>query len=324
VDGAEELLGDCPVDRPLLSIAIPTFRRPEFLLEAVVSALGQKFDYPFEVIVVDNDPASNGHRLLLDAVPNLLSAPFRYLRNRRNIGEFPNFNRCVEEARGEWVTILHDDDLLHPSWAREMFAVLGTRPSIDGLICDRANLDQRATPVGEGRLKSIARRAVRFLRFGFGQTRRIDARKLFWECPGNTVGFVCRKRDLQAVGGFRADEHPSADHFFYLRFGKRFRLLQFKKTLVSIRIADNSLLAPETHFALARRNHEIRSACIAAGVPRWWARLLPLLTARQVVAMSGFYRVPVTPAQVGRMLGIRVVRDRPLLLWTLRALCRGF
>lgn len=323
-DEPEEVFAGRSVEKPFLSIVIPTHQRPELLREAVACALGQEFDRPFEVIVVDDDPTSLGHELLMTALPQLRNAPLRYLRNRRNIGMFNNINRGIVEARGEWVTILHDDDLLDRSWAREMFAVLNARPDIDGLMCRRANLDQRSAPVGESWLKSMARRAVYLGHFGFSDTRRIDARKLFWEWPGNTVGFVARRRDFKAAGSFNADEHPCSDHFFYLRFSEQFRLHEYCKALVSIRIADNSLLRRETHLACAYRNQEVRFACIAAGAPRWGARLLPLLTTRQVVAMSHFYQVPVTPKEICQMLGLPVVRDRPLLLWIIRAACGGF
>lgn len=40
---------------PLVSIMIPTCRRPSQLREAIVSALAQDTDIPYEVVVVDND-----------------------------------------------------------------------------------------------------------------------------------------------------------------------------------------------------------------------------------------------------------------------------
>jgi hypothetical protein len=43
-------------DHPLITIAIPTYKRPLLLQEAVKSALSQITNVPFEVIVIDNDP----------------------------------------------------------------------------------------------------------------------------------------------------------------------------------------------------------------------------------------------------------------------------
>ena len=45
---------------PAITIAIPTFRRPDLLREAISSALSQRTDCPYEVIVVDNDTDREG------------------------------------------------------------------------------------------------------------------------------------------------------------------------------------------------------------------------------------------------------------------------
>ena len=45
---------------PRLSITIPTFRRPELLLETVASAVHQITDIPYEIVIVDNDSSGEG------------------------------------------------------------------------------------------------------------------------------------------------------------------------------------------------------------------------------------------------------------------------
>jgi glycosyltransferase involved in cell wall biosynthesis len=129
----------------LVTIAIPTFRRPETLVEAVGSALSQRFGEPFEIIVADNDPASRDAERLLGALPQLADANFRYLVNRENVGMYGNHNICLLAARGEWVTILHDDDLLDPDFLSTMFKELRARPDTDGLVCRKRFLDQRGS-----------------------------------------------------------------------------------------------------------------------------------------------------------------------------------
>jgi cellulose synthase/poly-beta-1,6-N-acetylglucosamine synthase-like glycosyltransferase len=44
---------------PLITIAIPTYKRPDLLEEAINSALNQIDFIDYEVIVVDNDPDSD-------------------------------------------------------------------------------------------------------------------------------------------------------------------------------------------------------------------------------------------------------------------------
>jgi hypothetical protein len=57
-EGVNSLLikGDISSVAPAVTIAIPTYKRPEFIKCAIDSALSQeKFDN-YEVVVVDNDP----------------------------------------------------------------------------------------------------------------------------------------------------------------------------------------------------------------------------------------------------------------------------
>lgn len=325
VQSEEMFAGDAAHERPLLTIAIPTYRRHDLLHEAVRSALEQDLDQPFEVVVVDNDPASNGHELLLAALPQALRANFRYLRNRENLGMYGNTNRCVEVAKGEWLSILHDDDLLDPSFAREMLGELAADPRIDGIVCQKRGLDHRETPFRESGLKSFARRGLETYRFHGGSVRRISGRKLFWGCiTGNTVGFICRTRDAKAIGGFYPEEHPSCDYFFYARFAERFRLVESRKVLGTIRIAVNTLMGKETQITCLQRGFELQQAYAGSVLPKFWRRLSPLLMARQLSNTVAVWRSDLSRQELGARLGIRVPRDRPLILFAIRAVLRGF
>lgn len=325
VSSEETATGKRAHEQPVLTIAIPTYRRHELLHESVRSALRQDLAEPFEVVVLDNDPGSNGHELLLAAVPEASQGNFRYLRNRQNLGMYGNTNRCVEVARGEWLSILHDDDLLDPSFAREMLGEVRADPRIDGIVCQKRPLDHRDTPFREQHSKSMARRWLQFYRFGGGPTRHIDSRKLFWGCvTGNTVGFICRTQDVRAIGGFYPEEHPSCDYFFYARFAERYRLVESVKVLATIRIAVNTLMGKETQISCLQRGFELQQAYAGSVLPRFWRKLSPLLVAHQTKNTAAVWQSDLSREEVGHRLGIRVPADRPLILFTVRALLRGF
>ena len=309
---------------PTLSIVIPTFQRPAFLAEAVKSAMAQDHGGLFEVVVIDDDPLSDGHERLRAAMPDVGAAGFRYLRNRRNLGMYPNINRCVSAARGSWLTILHDDDLLDPDFARRMFRQLAARPDLDGLVCRKRLRDHRAVPFTERGAKRAARRLLDLCRFRGRAVRRITARKLFWGCiVGNTVGFLCRTADVRNLGGFLPEEHPSSDYFFYARFAERFALAETCNVLATIRIADNSLMRPETQLACLRRGYELQQAYVGTVAPRWWRRVSPLLMAWQIANTSRVWRSDLTRAETIAAIGIETPRNRPLLLLIARAMMRG-
>lgn len=313
-------------DPPLLTIAIPTYRRPDTLAEAVQSALSQDMDQPFEVVVVDNDPESAGHEALQAAVPAIVGANVRYLRNRRNLGMCGNSNRCVEMARGEWITILHDDDLVDPEFGRTMLAELSADGArFDGLVSRKRLLDQREVRYSFGRIKAALYKARDDYQFRGRSHRIIDARKLFWGCViGNTVGFICRTSHIRAIGGFYPEESPSWDYFFYARFAERWRLGESRRVLATIRAAVNSLTSRHVQLACFRQGYDLQRAYAGTVLPRYWARLSPWIMARQVSVTSSFWHSNITKEEAEEAVGISIPRDRPRLLYLARLVLNGF
>jgi len=313
-------------EAPLVTIAVPTFQRAALLTETIRSALAQDFIGTVEVLVVDNDPASS-ERALLERVPEIRTANLRYVVNERNIGMFGNWNRCIELARGAWITILNDDDLIDPNYLTQMFAAIRGNPAIDGIICRKRFLDQRpAAPSRDrGRLKQLAARAWLGLRFQTRPARPIGFNKLYWGgMLGNSAGFLFRPEQARRIGGFYPEEFPGADHWFYIRFTKLFRLWQHRAVAASIRIANNESAKPTTLEGFVLDFHRMQVILAGSEVPSWWLRLAPLMHARHLVEIRQFWRKEFDTTDVERKLGIKLTRDRPWLLWSIRALLRGY
>lgn len=111
------LCGDpSAVDRPWISIIVPTFQRRQLLEEALRSVLRQEDPgFSWECIVADNTPLDeHGRTPALDVVEKLADHRILYYQNSQNLGPGYNWNRGVELSRGEWVSFLHDDDVLYP------------------------------------------------------------------------------------------------------------------------------------------------------------------------------------------------------------------
>ena len=95
-------------EAPLVSILIPAYHE-RFFDEALASARAQT--YPrVEIVVRDDSPGDGIERKVREAG----DARVRYLRNPRRLGFHGNFTACFEEARGEYVKFLNDDDCLLP------------------------------------------------------------------------------------------------------------------------------------------------------------------------------------------------------------------
>lgn len=93
---------------PLVSIVIPAFN-PRFFSQALESSLAQTYEN-VEIVICD-DSSSDEIRDIVESFADPVH-PVRYLRNPKRLGLQKNLLRCVEEARGEFIKVLCDDDRL--------------------------------------------------------------------------------------------------------------------------------------------------------------------------------------------------------------------
>jgi glycosyltransferase involved in cell wall biosynthesis len=124
----------------LISICIPTFRRPELLLEAVNSCLQQT--YPnIQIIICDDSPDDNSENIIKG-----LGSPrkIKYFRNSPSLGQARNVNKLFEYAEGEYLVLLHDDDLLLPNAVKSMLQCLQENPDIDACFGKQQIIDLRS------------------------------------------------------------------------------------------------------------------------------------------------------------------------------------
>src|SRR5262245_32164305 len=96
--------------RPRFSIVIPTRDRAHTLEYAIRTCLAQTFD-DFEVVVCDNcsSPATR------DAVERCCNPKVKYIRSEKPLAMSDNWDLALSHARGEYLTVIGDDDglLLH-------------------------------------------------------------------------------------------------------------------------------------------------------------------------------------------------------------------
>jgi succinoglycan biosynthesis protein ExoM len=145
-----------PARLPLISVCICTYRRPEMLSRLLVELAKQQSggNFTFEIVVTDNDDSGSG-KATTEAFAKMAAVPVRYgLEPRKNIS-FAR-NRCLKEARGDFIAFIDDDEFPAPGWLahlhktcmdRGVSGVLGpVRPHFDtpppqwilkGRFCER-------------------------------------------------------------------------------------------------------------------------------------------------------------------------------------------
>lgn len=138
---------------PLISVIVPTQNRPALLDEAIQSLMSQT-QPPAEVIVVDDasTPAVDGRTLVAKFGPKV-----KVLRNEVARGLAYSRNRGVEEATGDFVTHLDDDDLLAPEALAEAHAVLSHDPGLDLVFLGVEGFGPRAEHFNRAQPDAVAR-----------------------------------------------------------------------------------------------------------------------------------------------------------------------
>ena len=92
----------------LLSICIPTYNRPESLVNCLNSLASQRKNF-FEVCISDNCSNTNIYKLVK---PFKKKLKIKFNRNKKNLGFAVNLLKVSSMATGEFIWFIGDDDLL--------------------------------------------------------------------------------------------------------------------------------------------------------------------------------------------------------------------
>ena len=108
------------------TIGIPVFERIFGFEDALKSAL--LVDNCTEILVIDDN---SSHAKFEEICSSFNDSRVRYLRNKVNIGLFGNWNKCVQLAKGEYISILCSDDLIESNAFDLFIKASKTNPNID-------------------------------------------------------------------------------------------------------------------------------------------------------------------------------------------------
>jgi abequosyltransferase len=113
-------------EKPLLTIAIPTYNRSVFLAQSLKVLLPQlSGETRVELLISDNSSPDDTPAVVQSFLEGAVS--ITYKRNETNIGPDANFLQCYEMARGEYVWIVGDDDVIVPGGVLQVLNVLEKR-----------------------------------------------------------------------------------------------------------------------------------------------------------------------------------------------------
>lgn len=97
---------------PLVSVLIPTYNRPIYFEQALHSVLQQT--YPNIEILIGDDSTSEDTKQLIQTKFLPHHSHITYIKNRQTLGQHQNQVQLFQQAKGEYINFLMDDDLFHP------------------------------------------------------------------------------------------------------------------------------------------------------------------------------------------------------------------
>jgi glycosyltransferase involved in cell wall biosynthesis len=124
---------------PLVSVIIPTYNRPEYLKQAITSALNQTYQN-IEIIVSDNCSPENPQTL----VASFQDPRIRFWRHPENVGMLANQLHAFKMAKGKYFASLHDDDLWNQDFLAKLVPTLEANPNVILSFCDQYIIDKHS------------------------------------------------------------------------------------------------------------------------------------------------------------------------------------
>lgn len=212
-----------PKDKPFISIVIPTYNRDHFIAEAMNSALAQ--NYPnFEVVVVDDGSTDETP----DIVRSFSDPRLRYVVKEHN-GAPATRNRCIAEAKGEYLLWLDSDDMLMPNVLEVYAEALARTPEADVLYGDLIVTDHEFRQTGEACHQDW-----------YGRNNGLIAQLFHSNCIPNP-GTMVRKTVYDAVGKFDESFRRAHDYELWTRFALKANFKHVPMNVVKWRWHDSNM-----------------------------------------------------------------------------------
>ncbi|OUJ71212.1 glycosyltransferase family 2 protein [Hymenobacter crusticola] len=117
---------------------IPTYNCLSYLPETLASVLAQDPGPEYMQIAVVDDCSTDGDvRALVQAIGK---NRVEYYQQEKNLGSLRNFEMCLNRSTGQWIHILHGDDLVAPGFYSEIERLFREYPEAGAAFTNTGNL----------------------------------------------------------------------------------------------------------------------------------------------------------------------------------------
>jgi GT2 family glycosyltransferase len=183
---------------------IPTYEPGPFLVEALRGILAQDpGQAAMQIAIVDDASPTVDVAALVAAAP---AGRIEIHRNPTNLGLAGNWNRGIELARGEFVHLLHQDDLILPGFYEHLLRGFAAGAQVGMAFSRHAFIDDAGHWTRRSHRERWRRGTLGHWLARISQRQRI-------QCPSAIV----RRSVYEQLGGFRSDLTYALDWEMWVR-----------------------------------------------------------------------------------------------------------
>ncbi len=212
---------------PLVSVCIPAYNSAVYIKKTMESVLEQNYKN-IELVVVDDCSKDD----TLKVAGSVKDSRIRIVKNKKNLGMTGNWNKCLAEARGDYIKLICADDILYRDSIEKELQALLEHPEVTLVMSDTALIDEHGKRTGwfkrypkagllEG--KKVAKRALIF--------------KSFFGAPCNTL---FPRSSYEKAGGFDPEFPYILDFDMWLRMACLGKIYVIHEELNGFRVRNDS------------------------------------------------------------------------------------
>jgi glycosyltransferase involved in cell wall biosynthesis len=195
--------------RPFWSVMIPTYNPRADYLEETLNSVLQQDPGPDQMQIEVVDDRSNDNTAS-EVTRRLGAGRVTFHAEPQNLGLANAWNRCIERARGHWVHILHQDDIVLPGFY-DRLRKAGECSDAGAIFCRYAWVNSNGHWIG---ISVLQRESPGLLDDWHA--------KITLKCVIQCAAIAVRRRVYEQLGGFFPHLHYVADWEMWQRIASRF------------------------------------------------------------------------------------------------------
>ncbi len=227
--------------RPFWSVMVPTYNPDLRHLEACLTSVLLQAPSAAEMQICVYDDGSSVP--IESRIGSIGQGRIEFERGERNAGLSFAWNACLRLAAGQWVHLLHQDDLVLDGFYQRLRSAIERSPEIGAAYVQHCLLDDRGNlgPVLSGNTATEAQIVSNWLEMVF--------ERLTFQTPA----IVVKREAYERLGGFRSDYRYALDWDMWKRIAAMYPIWYDPAPLAAYRRHDG---ATSMEFLRSGRNLE--------------------------------------------------------------------